>query len=1174
LQTEHYRRQLETVAENASLALFIMDERQHCTFMNSAAEQLTGYKLAEVQGRPLHEVVHHTHPDGTPYPIEECPIGLAAPTNMREQGEETFVHKDGSFYPVAFTASPIREGGRTVGTIIEVRGIAEERRAEAERRRLLEALETERARLASVFQNAASYIAVVRGPDHVFELANPLYRRLTGDRPLVGLAVRDALPEIAAQGHIALLDQVRRSGVPYTATEAPVEYSNSPDEPPSLHFINFVYQPLAGASGEVWGILAHGVDVTEQVLARQEVERARDLTARLQALTAALAATTTPDEVAEVVVAQGVVSTGAATGMLALRDRGEGSEATILGQTGLTPDVLREYARFPLTAPGAAAECIRTGQAFFVETHAELLARFPGAAWMWASMGTRALATVPLTVAGDTIGAMSFTFTAERAFPEESRDFFLALGRQCAQALERARLVDAEREAREMAERAAARARRLQRLTARLNEAVGRAQIADVILEGGLAAVGADAGSLALVHAGPDGRPARFEIVRTRGYAHEVTARYREFPVEPGRPLSDAVLRRETVLIGSPEEWRREFPEAREDLTALGFSAFVAAPASIGERTVAALSFSFREPQHFDDGARTFLATLTEQCALALERARLHEAELHQSERHAALLETIQDAFVALDRELRYTYVNPRAELILGHRADELLGRRLEEVFPAASGTPVFDAILRTLTTGLGTQVEAFSPVIHRWTEARIYPAPDGVSLVFQDVTERRRAQEAAALLAEASQLLSASLDYEETLRAVADAAVPRLGDWCAVDVVDDPAAREWPPRTERLAVVHRDPEKLALGLELTSRYPVDWAAERGYANVLRRGEPFFVPHITAEMLAAGARDPEHLRLLRALSFSSILVVPLIARGLSLGALTLCMTESERRYDEGDLALAQDLARRAAVAIDNARLFRDAERARADAESANRSKSEFLATMSHELRTPLNAIDGYAELIEIGVHGPVTPAQAEALVRIRRSQKHLLGLINEVLNYARLETGAVHYDLRVVDVAGAVGAVEPLILPQVSARSLALRTELNGRAAALADEEKLRQILVNLLSNAVKFTDPGGLIRVEVLGRDGTVEVAVHDTGIGIAPDKLEAVFEPFVQVGRALNNPTEGTGLGLAISRDLARAMGGDLTVRSAPGEGSTFTLTLPAAELPGSHRDTEAQR
>ncbi|HLL81827.1 MAG TPA: GAF domain-containing protein, partial [Longimicrobium sp.] len=737
-------------------------------------------------------------------------------------------------------------------------------------------------RLTSVFQHAASYIAVVRGPDHVFELANPLYRALAGNRPLLGRAAREALPELVEQGYIDLLDEVYRSGTPYTATEAPVVFQRTPDEPPSEHFINFVYQPLEGPEGSVSGILAHGVDVTEQVLARHEVERARDLTSRLQELTVALAASSTPEEVAEVVVAQGVVATDAATGLLALRT---GGEVVVLRQEGLADDLDREHAVFPLDAPGPAAACARTGEALFVETEEEVRTLFPEIARLWTTLGTRAVATVPLTVAGETIGAMSFTFTTERAFSRESRDFFLALGRQCGQALERARLVEAEREARALAERAADRARRVQRLTAQLNEAVGRAQIADVILEGGLAAVGADAGSLALVHSDADGRPERFETIRTHGYGTDVAERYRTFPVDPGKPLSEAVLRRETVAIGTPEEWSRVFPAASEDLDTLGFRAFVAVPATVGERTLAALSFSFREPQEFDEATRTFLSTLSEQCALALERARLHEVELHQAEWHAALLETIQDAFVALDPELRYTYVNPRAEALLERRAADLLGRRMEEVLTDAPGSPVYHALLRTLATGVGTQVEAFSPVIGRWVEARIYPAPAGVSLVFQDITDRRRAQDASDLLAEASQLLSASLDYEETLRAVAHAAVPRLGDWCAVDVVEDPAAQEWPPRVERLAVVHRDPAKLAMAAELTQRYPTDWAAETGFANVLRTGTPFFIPDVTDEMLVAGARDEDHLALLRALRFSSFMTVPLNARGLTVGAL-------------------------------------------------------------------------------------------------------------------------------------------------------------------------------------------------------------------------------------------------------------------------------------------------
>jgi signal transduction histidine kinase len=350
-------------------------------------------------------------------------------------------------------------------------------------------------------------------------------------------------------------------------------------------------------------------------------------------------------------------------------------------------------------------------------------------------------------------------------------------------------------------------------------------------------------------------------------------------------------------------------------------------------------------------------------------------------------------------------------------------------------------------------------------------------------------------------------------------------------------------------------------------------------AAVLRDGVPFFVPEVTDAMVAAGARDAEHLALLRALRFSSVLVVPLVARGLTLGALTLCMTESGRHYDEADRALAEDLAQRAATAVDNARLYRAAERAReqaeqarADAEAANRAKSQFLATMSHELRTPLNAVGGYAELLELGVHGPVTAAQRTALGRIQRSQKHLLGLINEVLNYARLEAGRVRYDVGDVALGPALAGVEALVAPQVRAKGLALAVAPcdagpDGRPLLVrADAEKLGQILLNLLSNAVKFTDAGGRITVACRARHAgagpVVDVAVADTGVGIAADQLEHVFEPFVQVGRALNSPGEGTGLGLAISRDLARGMGGDLAAESAPGAGSTFTLTLPRAE------------
>jgi PAS domain S-box-containing protein len=464
------------------------------------------------------------------------------------------------------------------------------------------------------------------------------------------------------------------------------------------------------------------------------------------------------------------------------------------------------------------------------------------------------------------------------------------------------------------------------------------------------------------------------------------------------------------------------------------------------------------------------------------------------------------------------------------------------------------------------------------------------------DVTERRRDEDERDFLAEASRLLASSLDYETTLGNVARLAVPHLADWCAVHVVGESG------EVARISVAHPDPRRVAMVHELEERYPPDRDAPNGLYQVLRTGKPELVREIPEGMLAAAAKDQEHLRLIRALGLRSYVVVPLCSRDAVLGAITLVAAESGRRYGPEDLGVAEELARRAAVAIENARLLReteearvqlehqaaeleeaqaememthdelqhanqellgrtaDAERARAEAEEANQAKSAFLATMSHELRTPLNAIAGYAQLMEMGIHGPVTPAQRENLEKIRRNQVHLLGLINDVLNFARIEAGQVRYEIGDVPLDGTLAGVEALVEPQMRQKGLQYTYRPGDRSvSARADRERMEQVVLNLLTNAVKFSERGGRIVLEWEATDGHVAIRVRDTGRGIPADRLEAIFEPFVQVDPALTRSSEGTGLGLAISRDLARAMGGDLTVQSEEGRGSTFTLTLP---------------
>ena len=421
------------------------------------------------------------------------------------------------------------------------------------------------------------------------------------------------------------------------------------------------------------------------------------------------------------------------------------------------------------------------------------------------------------------------------------------------------------------------------------------------------------------------------------------------------------------------------------------------------------------------------------------------------------------------------------------------------------------------------------------------------------------RARDASAFLAEASRLLSSSLDYATTLSTLAHAAVPRLGDWCAVDVVTNPDATDWPPPMARLAVVHQDPAKLALAEELERRYPPDWSQSTGIPGTIRNRTVTFVPSITDEMLAASTPDPERLALLRSFGFSACIIVPLVARDKTLGALTLIASESERSYETADLDLALELAQRAAMAIDNARLFRAAEVARAEAEKANAAKSEFLATMSHELRTPLNAIGGYAELLEMGLHGALTEQQLDAINRIKRAHQSLLGLVEDVLSFARIESGRLEYSFADVPLDQVLSTLEAFISPQMGKRGLSYEYRpVDSAVTVWADREKLEQIVLNLLTNALKFTDRG-TVSLSAEAREDHIRVHVRDTGVGIPADKREAVFQPFVQLESGLTRRVQGSGLGLAISRDIARAMNGDVTVESLVGGGSTFTLRLP---------------
>jgi len=307
------------------------------------------------------------------------------------------------------------------------------------------------------------------------------------------------------------------------------------------------------------------------------------------------------------------------------------------------------------------------------------------------------------------------------------------------------------------------------------------------------------------------------------------------------------------------------------------------------------------------------------------------------------------------------------------------------------------------------------------------------------------------------------------------------------------------------------------------------------------------------------------------------LAVPVMSRGSEVLGGLFFGHEQTGVFSERHERLIVGIAGWASVAMENARLYeaqvrareqleralKEAHEARSEAERASLAKSQFLAAMSHELRTPLNAIQGHVQLLELGLRGPVTEEQKETLARVQRSQRVLQSLINDVLNFARLEAGRVEYEIHSVDVLEVATSVVQMIEPQLTAKSLAFTMDIPASLRVAADADKLRQILLNLLSNAIKFTDAGGRVAIDAPRRAGQLDedvfLRVSDTGRGVPRDKHEEIFDAFVQLQRNAPGEAEGLGLGLAISRDLARGMNGDLRVRSFEGLGSAFTLTLP---------------
>ena len=423
----------------------------------------------------------------------------------------------------------------------------------------------------------------------------------------------------------------------------------------------------------------------------------------------------------------------------------------------------------------------------------------------------------------------------------------------------------------------------------------------------------------------------------------------------------------------------------------------------------------------------------------------------------------------------------------------------------------------------------------------------------------RQRDREALAqmqhleFLAEAGDLLTSSLDHRTTLSRLARLIVPRMADWCAIHLegtsVDD------------MPIVHVDPAKQETVRELY-RFPIDQSSH-AYPRVVKTGEPVLVNEVDASSYERFASNPELLTLLRAIGTKSWIVVPLSVAGRSFGAVTLAFSDSDRRYTNRDLVVANDLARRAAVAIDNASVYESAQRERSRAESAARAKDEFVAMVSHELRTPLNAIVGWLGLMRGG--SLTAEATTHGLEVIDRNAKAQSRLVEDLLDISRTLTGAIRIVPAQLDLATVVDIAIEGVRPAADAKRISLTANIDRSHAVMrGDADRLQQVMWNLLANAVKFTPKGGSVRVTLRLVDSDLEVSVEDTGVGIASDFLPHVFETFRQMDGSMTRRYGGLGIGLSIAKHIVDLHGGQMIAKS-PGEGkgTTVVVRLPVSPL-----------
>jgi PAS domain S-box-containing protein len=640
---------------------------------------------------------------------------------------------------------------------------------------------------------------------------------------------------------------------------------------------------------------------------------------------------------------------------------------------------------------------------------------------------------------------------------------------------------------------------------------------------------------------------------------------YQPHEVLAGKPVEELRIATETGRF-EEEGWR-----VRKDGTPFWASVLITAlRGANGElRGFGKLTRDLTDRKRAEETARELIREQAARSAAeeAESRLRASEERFRQlSRRLEVILEGVGDAITAQDPSGHLVFANSAAARSCGFAtARDLMSSSVDQVVARfdlfdEQGAP-FDAAKlpgQFAAAGLETEpvlvrVRERATAVERWALVRASPVrnergePELAVNIWNDVTSRRREEVADRALVRATEALSQTFDYEKALADMAATLVPELADWCSIDMLEE-------QEIKMVAVANVDPQKAAMARALRERYPF-LGNSTGVGQVIREGRAQLFSEISDSAYERDVPDPEMRAGVRALDLRSLLIVPIKTRDGTLGAITLSTVTAGRRYDEHDLVLAEELGRRAGIAIENARLYRDSQR-------AIRLRDEFLSIAGHELKTPLTALDLQLQsLLAAFTRGTAAqqPDRWEDRLRKAISQSRRIGrLVHELLDVSRITSGRLVLEPEPLDMAHLVQEIIERHASELARAGSEISLEVEGRTTGAWDASRLDQVVSNVLSNAIKY-GAGKSIDVRVKGNERVVTVSIHDRGIGIPPERQDKIFQRFE---RAVSDRNYGgLGLGLWIVREIVQAHGGKVGFESSPGTGSTFVIELPVS-------------